>query len=157
VVRDTFQPRRHSPSRAVATSPKTDAKRRVGARVHAKANFTMYESDARRTFGSAWNTHLVSGTVESAHYDDSGKGARVSVAVMWDLPAGPKRRNVNVRSIAAGDVPRTARVDSIQQLRAAGGAADANVERDEGDRHRASSAYSVPRSPILPNTDMLAE
>jgi hypothetical protein len=53
-------------------SPTTEAKRRVGARVHARAHFTMSESDAKRTFGSAWNTHLVSGTVESARLDDSG-------------------------------------------------------------------------------------
>jgi hypothetical protein len=139
-------------------SPMTEAKRRVGARVHAKALFTMSESDAMRTFGSTWNTHLESGTIESAHLDDSGKGVRVSVAVMWDLPAGPKLRNGNVRSIASGDAPRTARVDSLQQLRAASGAADANFERDEGDRHSASSPYSVPRSPVLPNpADNLAD
>jgi hypothetical protein len=53
--------------------------------VHAKAHFTVSESDAKRTFGSAWNTLLVSGTVESAHVEDSGKGVRVSVAVIWDL------------------------------------------------------------------------
>jgi hypothetical protein len=118
----------------------------------------MSESDARRTFGSAWNTRPVSGTVESAHLDDSGKGVKVSVDVMWDLPAGPKLRNVNLRSIAAGDAPRTARVNSLQLLGAAGGAADANVERDEGDRHRASSVYSVPRPPVLPNpADNLAD
>jgi hypothetical protein len=68
----------------------TDAKRRVGARVHAKAHFNKSESDARRTFSSLWNTHLVSGTVEWAHMDESGKGVRESVAVMWDLSAGRK-------------------------------------------------------------------
>jgi hypothetical protein len=56
---------------------------------------------------------------------------------------------VNVWSIAAGDAPSTARVVSLQQLRPAGGAAEANVERDGGDRRRASSPYSVPLSPAL--------
>jgi hypothetical protein len=71
-------------------SPTTDAKRHLDACVLVKAHFTMSESDARQTFGSVWNTHLVSGTVESAHVDESGKGVRVSVAGMWDLPAGCK-------------------------------------------------------------------
>jgi hypothetical protein len=53
--------------------------------------------------------------------------------------------------IAAGDAPRTARVDSLRQLRPASGAADANVELDEVDRHHASYSHSVPRSPALSN------
>jgi hypothetical protein len=101
-------------------STTTDAKRRVGARVHAKAHFTMSESDAKRTFCSAWNTHLVSGTVESAHVNDSSKGVRVSVAVMWGLLAGHKLLSVIVRSITAGEAPRTPRVDSLQELWAVG-------------------------------------
>jgi hypothetical protein len=49
-------------------------------------------------------------------------------------------------------------VESLQQLRPASGAADANVERDEGFRQYASPAYSVTRSPTLPNpADDLAD
>jgi hypothetical protein len=77
---------------------------------------------------------------------------------MWDLPVRSNLRNVDVRSIASGDAPRIARVDSLQQFCSAGGAADANVEHDEGDGQRASSGYTVPRSPVLPNpADNLAD
>jgi hypothetical protein len=42
-----------------------EAKRCIGSRVYAKAHFARSESDAKRTFGSAWNTRFVSKTVES--------------------------------------------------------------------------------------------
>jgi SH3-like domain-containing protein len=62
--------RRHFPKRAVTMRRTTDAKRRVGARVNAKAHFAMSASDAERTCGSALNSRLVSGTAESVHEDD---------------------------------------------------------------------------------------
>ena len=73
VTRATQKRRRHFTKRAVTMQRATDAKRRVGARVNAKAHFAMSVSDAKRTCGSAWNSRLVSGTVESVHEDDSGK------------------------------------------------------------------------------------
>jgi hypothetical protein len=70
VTHATQKRRRHFPKRAVTMQKTTDAKRRVGARVNAKAHFAMSASDAKRTFGSAWNSRLVSGTAESVHEDD---------------------------------------------------------------------------------------
>jgi hypothetical protein len=139
-------------------SPATDAKRRIGARVHAKAHFAMSESDAKRTFGSAWNTHLVSGTVESVHEGDAGKRVSMSVAVMWDLPAGRKLRSVNIRSVASGDASRTTRAVDQQPPPASGCAADTGAEQDGGSQHQASAAYSASGSALLPDTaDNLAD
>jgi hypothetical protein len=92
VTRATQKRRRHFPKRVVTMPRTTDAKRRVGARVNAKAHFVMSASDAERTCGSAWNSRLVSETVESVHEDDSVKRVSVFVTVMWDLPAGRKLR-----------------------------------------------------------------
>jgi hypothetical protein len=68
----------------------------------------MSETDAKRTFGRAWNTRLVSDTVLSMVEDSSGKRISVSVDVMWNLPAGPKARTVNVCSFTAGNAPGAA-------------------------------------------------
>jgi hypothetical protein len=143
--------RRHSSERAV-TMPRTmDAKRRVGARVNAKAHFAMSASDAKRTYGSAWNSRLVSGTVESVHEDDSSKRVSVFVTVMWDLAAGRKLHRVNVRSIAAGEAPGPTGVAAHQSPPAAGYAGDADAKQDGGRRQRAFAAYSVSGSPAPPD------
>jgi hypothetical protein len=83
-------------------TPPSDPKRCVGARVHTNAHFAMSEMDAKRTFGRAWNIHVVSGTVESVVEDDSGKCVSVSLVVIRDMPAGRKPHTVNVRSVLAG-------------------------------------------------------
>jgi hypothetical protein len=85
--------------------PSSDPKRSVGARVHTKAHFAMSAMESNRTFGSAWTSFLVSGTVLSVVEHGSGKRVSVSVDVMWDLPDGPKARVVNVRGVTAGDAP----------------------------------------------------
>jgi hypothetical protein len=123
MARATPGPRRHSSERPVTMPTTTDAKRRVCARAYARAHFGASASDAKRTYGSAWQSRLVSGTVESVHEDDSGKRVSVFVTVMWDLPAGRELRRVNVRSIAAGH------------------AGDADANQDGGRRHRASAAH----------------
>jgi hypothetical protein len=120
VARATPGHRRHSSERAVTIPRTTDAKRRACARVNAKAHFVMSASDAERTCGSAWNSHLVSGTLESVHEDDSGKRVSVTVTVMRDLPAGRKLRRVNVRSFAAREAPGTIGAVAHQSPLAAG-------------------------------------
>jgi hypothetical protein len=129
----------------------TDAERRAGARVNAKAHFVMSASDAKRTYGSAWNSRLASGTVESVLEDDSGERVSVTVTVMRDLPAGRKLRRVNVRSIAAGEAPGTIGAAAHQPLPPAGHAGDADAEQDGGRRQRAFAAYSVSGSPAPPD------
>jgi hypothetical protein len=151
VTRATPKRRRHFPKRAVTMRRTTDAKRRVGARVNAKAHFAMSASDAKRTYGSAWNSRLASGTVESVHEDDSGKRVSVFVTVMWDLPAGRKLRRVNVRSIAAGEAPGPIGAAAHQSPPAAGLAGDADADEDGGRRHQAFAAYSVSGSPAPPD------
>jgi hypothetical protein len=131
VARATPSHRRHSSERAVTMPRTTDAKRRVGARVNAKAHFAMSASDAKRTYGNPWNLRFASGTLESVHEDDSGKRVSVFVTVMWDLPAGRKLGRVNVRSIAAGD---------------------ADAGQDGGRRHRDFAAYNRSGSSVSPDT-----
>jgi hypothetical protein len=106
-ARATPNRRRHFTKRAVTMQRTTDAKRRAGACVNSKAHFAMSASDAKRTYDNPWNSRLVSGTVESAHEDDSGKRVSVVVTVTWDLVPGRKLRRVNVHSIAAGEAPGT--------------------------------------------------
>jgi hypothetical protein len=151
VARATPSHRRHSSERAVTMQRTTDAKRRVGARVNAKAHFAMSASDTKRTYGSAWNSRLASGTVESVHEDDSGKRVSVTVTVMRDLPAGRKLRRVNVRNIAAREAPGTIGAAAHQPPPAAGDAGDADAGQDGGRRHRAFAAYSASGSPAPPD------
>jgi Transposase IS4 len=151
VARATPSHRRHSSERAVTMPRTTDAKRRVGARVNAKAHFAMSASDAKRTYGNPWNLRFASGTLESVHEDDSGKRVSVFVTVMWDLPAGRKLGRVNVRSIAAGEAPETIGAAARQSPPAAGQAGDADVEQDGGRRHRDFAAYNVSGSPAPPD------
>jgi hypothetical protein len=129
----------------------TDAKRRVGARVNAKAHFAMSASDAKRTHGSAWNSRLVFGTVESVHEDDSGKRVSVFVTVMWNLNPPDASRTVNVHRMAAGVVPETIGAAAHQSLPADGQAAGADVEQDGGRRHLNFTAYSMSGSPVSPD------
>ena len=98
----------NSTTRIAAMAPTSYPKRCVGGRVHAKAHFTMSEADAKRNFGNAWNTRLVSGTILSVEEDTTGKRSTTSLVVQWDLPGGQKARRVNVRSVSAGDVPDAA-------------------------------------------------
>jgi hypothetical protein len=151
VTRATPERRRHSTKRAVTMLMTTDAKRRVGARANAKAHFVMSASDAKRTYGSAWNSGLVSGTLESAHEDDSGERFSVTATVAWDLAPGRKLHRVNVHRIAAGEVPATIGAAAHQSPPAAGHARDADAEQGRGRRHRDFSAYSTPGSPAPPD------
>jgi hypothetical protein len=151
VTRATQKRRRHFPKGAVTMQRTTDAKRRFGARVNAKAHFAMSASNAKRTYGSASNSRLVSGTAESVHEDDSGKRVSVFVTVMWDLPAGRKLRRVNVRSIAAGEAPGTIRAAAHQSPPAAGHAWDADADQDGGRRQRAFATYSKSGSSAPPD------
>jgi hypothetical protein len=151
VTRATQKRRRHFPKRAVTMPRTTDAKRRVGARVNAKAHFATSASDAKRTYGSAWNSRLVSGTVESVLEDDSGRRVSVIVTVTWDLAPGRKLRRVNVRSIAAGEAPGPTGAAAHQSPPAAGYAGDADAEQDGGRRQRAFAAYSGSGSPAPPD------
>jgi hypothetical protein len=151
VTRATPKRRRHFTKRAVTMQRTTDAKRRVGARVNAKAHFAMSASDAKRTYGSAWNSRLVFGAVESVHEDDSGKRVSVIVTVTWDLAPGRKLRRVNVHSMAAGEVPGTIGAAAHQPLPPAGHAGDADAEQDGGRRHRDFAAYSESGSPVSPD------
>jgi hypothetical protein len=152
VTRATRKRRRHFTKRAVTMQRTTDAKRRVGARVYAKAHFAMSASDVRRTYGSAWKSRLVSWTVESVHEDDSGERVSVTVIVTWDLAPGRKLRRVNVRKIAAGEAPGTIGATEHQPLPAAGHTGDADADQDGGRRHRAFAAYSMSGSPVSPDT-----
>jgi hypothetical protein len=151
VARATPGHRRHSSERAVTMPRTADAKRRVGARVNAKAHFAMSASDVRRTCGNPWNSRLASGTAESVHEDDSGKRVNVFVTVTWDLPAGRKLRRVNVRSIAAEEAPGTIGAAAHQPLPPAGHAGDADAEQDGGRRHRDFATYSESGSPAPPD------
>jgi hypothetical protein len=131
--------------------PSSDPKRCVGARVHTRAHFSMSETDAKRTFGRAWNTRLVSGTVLSMVEDGSGKRISVSVDAMWDLPAGPKARTVNVRSITAGNAHGAAGNATEVPTPAAGKALVTDAEQDGVHRDQQLSAYSEGRLPSPPD------
>jgi hypothetical protein len=111
----------------------------------------MSAVNAKSTFGSVWNTKLVSGTVLSVVEDGAGKGVSVSVDVMWEQPAGPKARMVNVCSVAARNTPGTAGAAVHHHPPAAGQAAGADVEQDCGRRHRKFSAYSKSASSAPPD------
>jgi hypothetical protein len=132
-------------------SPSTDPKRVIGARVHAKAHFAMSMMDAKRTFGSAWNTYLVSGAVLSVVERASGKRVSVHVDVMWDLPAGPKARVVNVRSVTAGNAPGAVEPEAGASAPAAGQFVGADPEQDSERRQPAPPAYSEAGSPAPPD------
>jgi Transposase IS4 len=111
----------------------------------------MSETDAKRTFGRAWNTRLVSGTVLSMVENGSGKRISVSVDVMWDLPAGPKARTVNVRSVTAGNAPGAAGHATEVPTPAAGQAVVTDAEQDGVHRDQQLSAYSEGGLPSPPD------
>jgi hypothetical protein len=131
--------------------PSSDPKRGVGARVHTKAHVAKSAVNSKRTFGSAWDTKLVSGTVLSVVEDGAGKRVSVSVDVMWEQPAGPKARVVSVCSVTAGITPGTAGAAAHQPPPSAGQAAGADVEQDGGRRHRNFAAYSMSGSSAPPD------
>jgi hypothetical protein len=111
----------------------------------------MSAVNAKSTFGSVWNTKLVSGTVQSVVEDGAGKRVSVSVDVMWEQPAGPKARAVNVCSVTAGNTAGTAGAAAHQPPPAAGQAAGADVEQDGGRRHLNFTAYSMSGSSAPPD------
>jgi Transposase IS4 len=112
----------------------------------------MSETDAKRTFGRAWKTRLVSGTVLSMVEDGSGKRRiSVSVDVMWDLPAGPKARTFNVRSVTAGNAPGAAGHATEVPTPASGQAVVSDAEQDGVHRDQQLSAYSEGGLPSPPD------
>jgi hypothetical protein len=122
----------------------SDPKRSVGARVHTKAHFAMSAMKSERTFRSAWNSFLVSGTV-------GGKRLSVPVEVMWDLPDSPKARVVNVRSVTAGDAPGIAVHAAGASRATACQVVGAYAEQDSERRDRTPPAYSEAGSPAPPD------
>jgi hypothetical protein len=115
--------------------PSTNPKRVIGARVHTKSHFAMSMMGAKRTFGGAWNTYLVSGAVLSVVEHASAKRVSVYVDVKWDLPAGPKARVVNVRSVMAGNAPGDVEPEAGASTSAAGQVVGASPEQD-GERRQ---------------------
>jgi hypothetical protein len=113
----------------------SDPKRRVGARVHARAHFKMSLADAKRKFGSYWNRQLVSGTVISVDKDTSGKRSSFFLNVKWELPGEERMKRVNVRSVLSGEAPFAA--EGISSAPNGSQPSDyvARVEGEEGCQH----------------------
>ena len=66
-----------------------DDKRRLGARVHAKASQITSEAECRRLFGLSWNSKMVNGTVTGAVQRPSPTGRNMwLVTATFELPSG---------------------------------------------------------------------
>ena len=67
-------------------------------RVALKAHLAVGDTQAKRQYGSGWNTQAVSGTVMEVHVDRSVQRANVFLDVLWDSLEGKNLRKVSVRS-----------------------------------------------------------
>jgi hypothetical protein len=93
----------------------------------------------------------VSDTVLSMVEDGSGKRISVSVDVIWDLPAGPKARVVNVCSVTAGNAPGAAGPATEVPTPADDQAVVTDAEQDGVHRGQQLSAYSETGLPSPPD------
>jgi hypothetical protein len=118
----------------------TDAKRVVGARVHTKAHFVLAEADAKRKFGSLWNSKLLNGTVIAVDTINTAKRVSVFLDARWELPGEHRVKRVNIRSVVNGEAPvfistpASARATQLTQ------ATEAEVEEGNEDHQLESEA-----------------
>jgi len=88
-----------------------DERKVVGGRVHSKVHFVVHESEAKRRYGSLWNTTLIAGTVVHLDERESAKGGQKQTLVVadWTLTGGTVvQKPVNIRSVKAGAPPAAA-------------------------------------------------
>jgi hypothetical protein len=85
---------------------RSDPRRVVGARVHAKALQVSSEAECRRRYGSLQSTKLVSGTVVDVEISKTGQRANVFITADSNIdPSFVKRQRLNVRSVYTGEAP----------------------------------------------------
>jgi len=83
---------------------RSDARRKVGTRVQAKASNVLNEAQCRRLYGSNWKTKLLSGIVVGSRDKNEGStGPRKQkcwlITADYDLNGTIKRKELNVRSV----------------------------------------------------------
>jgi hypothetical protein len=85
---------------------RSDPRRVVGARVHAKDLHVTSEAECRRRYGILKGTKLVSGTVVDVETSKTGQRANVFITADFNVdPSFVKRKRLNVRSVYAGEAP----------------------------------------------------
>jgi hypothetical protein len=85
---------------------RSDPRRVVGTRVHAKALHVTSEAECRRRYGSLQGTKLVSGTVVDVEISKTGQRANVIITKDFNLgPSFVKRKRLNGCSVYAGEAP----------------------------------------------------
>jgi hypothetical protein len=83
---------------------RSDRRRIVGARVHAKALLVTSEEECRHQYESMQGTKLVSGTVVDVEISKTAQSASVFITTDFNLePSFVKRKRQNVRSVYAGE------------------------------------------------------
>jgi hypothetical protein len=80
-----ISPRRNVDFNLGSTSSVCDLRIAVGARVHTKTHFVTAASNSKRLFGTGRNTKGINGTVQEVVVDRSGKVAKTSLSVTWEL------------------------------------------------------------------------
>ena len=130
-------------------APPSDARKTVGAVVHAKACHVRSLAECSRRYGSAKETKLVRGAVTEAYCNSSGQRASWSITADFEFGGGErKRKSLNIRSVYAGELPAT--VPPVTSppgpLKADSPAAD--VGGDGHHRQAGMNAYSVPAAPV---------
>jgi hypothetical protein len=123
-------------------STPSDARRVVGALVHAKAHFCTNATEAKRLFGVLWNTKLVNCTVLEVLTSTSGRRANVSLKVEWQLPARLSVKTINLRSAKHGEAPSRPFLTHQDSASNLAPAPRAEVEEDDVGLQTECAAYS---------------
>jgi hypothetical protein len=113
---------------------RSDPRRVVGARVHAKALHVTSEEKCRRQYGSLQGTKLVSGTVVDIEISKTGQRANVFITADFNLdPSFVKRKRLNDRSVYAGEAPVNIPSAADAQGMSGSAAIEQNVEQAAAD------------------------
>jgi hypothetical protein len=123
-----------------------DARRVVGATVNALASHVTAQAECSRRYGALQNSKTLTGTVTEVRVDASGRRRSTFVTASNNLGGlDYKSKELNVRSVHAGEAPSTAPTPGDIALR--GGAAPASPVPDEdGGSRQSCPQLTVPRS-----------
>eukprot|EP00171_Calliarthron_tuberculosum_P005610 IDg5610t1 len=81
------------------------AKKKIGARVQARAHLALGEAESKRFYGSLYKETLVSGVLRVE--TEAGKEGEHLPHRRWNSLDGPRDKRISVRSVTLGDPPLT--------------------------------------------------
>jgi hypothetical protein len=123
----------------------------VCARVHTKTHFVTAASNSKRLFGTGRNTKGINGTVQEVVVDRSGKVAKSSLSVTWELAGEEKERTFSLRSTQAGDAPQIPGTASGLTIPMHSLAVGCKCQQDVHVRWQGESPYSEQLLPTPPS------